>query len=221
MARVRDFASGVGALLVVALAYGCTRTDAPETAAGSADVARAAEPASAAEDPQERERLELVARERDARLECEYRARRAREELAALGTHEWAGSYYRGDGLGINESLVLAPAGFAFSRSSCTEAAWNYGGVRAEDGAVRLTPELPLEEPRPCPTALVPVRVGERRYLVEEARLAKFESAAGRGTLGAPRHSAEFAVEELFFLNREDEGKLAAGAPVLPAGYRR
>jgi hypothetical protein len=37
--------------------------------------------------------------------------KKVQAEIETLRTHEWAGEYYEGDGLGENVSLVLAPKG--------------------------------------------------------------------------------------------------------------
>src|SRR5262245_42900344 len=70
-----------------------------------ADYVRAARPIR----PEERANVDIEVEE--PRL----KARRARivKELESLGTPDWAGTYYQGDGLGTNVTLVLAPEGGA------------------------------------------------------------------------------------------------------------
>src|SRR4030095_1837931 len=64
------------------------------------------------------------------------RGRRIRAELLNLPKHAWAGDYYRGDGLGVNVSLLIAPeAGFVFTWDGCLgRYDWNYGNVRVVAG---------------------------------------------------------------------------------------
>jgi hypothetical protein len=167
----------------------------------------------------------------DQAIEVEGRRRGAeiRDELGALAAHAWAGSYYRGDQLGINETLVLAPVGgFVFQQTGCVKdyACWNYGTVREERGRLQVEPVLPAEKIRPVPALLVPVRVGERRYLIEEGQIERFERDVAQGRidrqrLGESEELLLFAPDrELYFLNRADESLSATGPMVYPEGSR-
>ena len=42
------------------------------------------------------------------------------KEIETVGQHDWAGSYYKGDGLGENVSLILSPKnGYLFEWHGC------------------------------------------------------------------------------------------------------
>ena len=41
--------------------------------------------------------------------ECTQRSLGVQAEIASLDGHLWAGRYYKGDGLGVNTSMVVAP----------------------------------------------------------------------------------------------------------------
>lgn len=65
----------------------------------------------------------------DAILEA--RKKQIQQELESLKGDSWAGSYYYGDGLGVNVELTLAPkSGFAFTWHGCLGLYdMNYGNV--------------------------------------------------------------------------------------------
>src|SRR5262245_17678882 len=60
-------------------------------------------------EPKKRARVDV----RAERGRLEQRYARIEDELASLGAHDWAGTYYQGDGLGCNVVLRLAPTGGA------------------------------------------------------------------------------------------------------------
>jgi len=70
----------------------------------------------------------------------EAQTKRIQRELRQLRSHDWAGEYYFGDGLGVNVSLALAPAnGFVFSWHGCLGLYdLNYGDVDFSNGTVKL-----------------------------------------------------------------------------------
>src|SRR5579872_1531294 len=69
----------------------------------------------------------------------EERKTRILAEIETLKSHEWAGSYYYGDGLGVNVSLVLAPQnGFVFDWTGCLGLYdLNYGNIVEKDGRIK------------------------------------------------------------------------------------
>jgi hypothetical protein len=153
-----------------------------------------------------------------SQAEADVRAGRIKEELAHLKGHEWPGEYYRGDGLGVNVSLVIAPgAGFVFRWSGCLGLYdLNYGGIAVTGGRIKLSFEHPN---RPdgamgIDPELIPVLWGERHYLVGSAEMKEFANAVNSGI--EPRNG----LHGLFLLRRGDEKKAATGDPLIPAEYR-
>jgi hypothetical protein len=111
---------------------------------------------------------------------------RAAAEAHALGPqHPWAGTYYLGDGRGVNVRLTLAPAaGFAFRWAGCLSIYdRNYGSIRCEGGRILLAPELPNthEAFEGIHEELIPVRWGERHYLIAAHQFDDFCQAASSG----------------------------------------
>jgi hypothetical protein len=83
-----------------------------------------------------------------------------------------------------------------------------YGGARLKAGHLILTPEQPIDPrgPKVRVSDLVPVRWGERQYLVLEEYKKAFCNGVNSGDLNA-FHS---------FLRRGDKDKKASGMPVVP-----
>lgn len=150
--------------------------------------------------------------------ELEARNQRITAELAALGEHAWAGAYFRGDGFDQNRTLLLAPgAGFTFRWSGCPgEVDRNWGNVRVEDGRLGLEFALPNAhtEHRGCPEVLVPVRWGERRYLIAPDEFADFSDSINGGY--EPRSSMLGRV----WLHEGDWRLEAEDRPDLPPEFR-
>lgn len=144
--------------------------------------------------------------------------KRIRAEVAGLGEdHAWAGSYYRGDGLGVNITVELAPkAGFAFAWSGCLGVYdQNFGTVQEKDGSLVLTFALPSQSKGPAGLAstLVPVVWGERHYLVASDAMQEFANEVNGGL--EPRRG----VHGFTLLRRGDEAKKAQGKPKLPREF--
>src|ERR1043165_9014837 len=74
---------------------------------------------------------ELAEKDRRSRIEA---------ELRTLPAHPWGGSYYQGDGLGVNQHIVLSPkAGFVFTWHGCLGLYdRNYGEVREDKDTLQL-----------------------------------------------------------------------------------
>jgi hypothetical protein len=141
-----------------------------------------------------------------------------RRELARLSNHDWAGEYYYGDGLGVNVSLALAPeSGFVFRWDGCLGLYdLNYGGVVFTNGVVKLLFRYPNDRKglQVIAPELLPVRWGERHYLIPADSVVKFTNAINAGTEPSPwGHSGEFLLE------RGDEKKKIDGQPNLPDKY--
>ena len=167
-------------------------------------TASGALPRSTVQEPVSLESAEAAARAEAGRGEIAT-------EMAGSPGHDWAGSYYWGDGLGANVSLDVAPgAGFVFEWHGCMGLyGRNYGAVTEARGLVVLEPELPNKkgEFAGIDEELVPVSWGERRYLVAAARLGDFCNAVNGGS--EPREG----LHGMFLLRRGDETKPVTGQP--------
>jgi hypothetical protein len=124
------------------------------------------------------------------------------------------GAYYLGDGLGVNCSLVVKPEGrFSFLWRGCLGVyGQNQGGAKVVKGHLILTPEQP-NEPRGfggTATDLIPVRWGERLYLVPNEAGKGFCEAVDRGW--EPRSGSHGD----FYLRRGDWEKKVTGLPDVP-----
>jgi hypothetical protein len=128
-------------------------------------------------------------------------------EASPPGLAEIAGTYYLGDGLGVNLTLVVAPDGaFSFRLQGCLGTyARAEGRVSIHDG------ELWLETERKDSEFLhfLPFRWGDRLYLIPSDELHDFANAIDRGT--EPRSDAH----GLFYLREDDWDKPVDGPPDL------
>jgi hypothetical protein len=141
-----------------------------------------------------------------------------REEIKKLKGHSWAGIYYEGDGLGTNVRVVLAPTnGFVFSWHGCLGIYdRNYGSVAESNGVIRLSFELPNKWRgfQGLEARFVPVRWGERVYLVRPEKMAEFGNKVNsqfeprREMWGRP------------LLREGDEKKSVSGQPEVPAEFK-
>ena len=157
---------------------------------------------------------------RGADTEWHERARTIRAESAAMGPNpDWAGDYYQGDGLGENIHVCVAPeSGFVFDWTSCTCLNdRNFGTVQTTDGHIALSFQFPnkRERDRGLAAELVPVRWGERRYLIDPDKLERFCADVNSGF--EPRDD----VHGPCLLRTGDEHKPAPGLPSVPEEYRR
>ena len=143
-----------------------------------------------------------------------------RDELVTLPDHPWSGEYYCGDGLGVNLRLLLAPAaGFVFTWNGCLGTYdRNYGAVTSDDaGRVLLHCEFPNDRRgfQGTATVFVPVRWGERQYLVAEDEMLDFCNAVNSGL-------ARSAERPRFLLRYDPSGTppRVDGDPRLPPQYQ-
>lgn len=155
----------------------------------------------------------------DAGRELAARRKRVEAEAAALPGHPWAGTYYHGDGLGVNVRLSIAPlAGFAATWDGCMgRYDLNYGTVGEAGGRLRLTFE---HENRPgafpgFAEELAVIPWGERVYLVASDELVEFCNAVNAGD--EPRRGGHGG-----FLARDGDGdRKVSGAPGVPESHRK
>jgi hypothetical protein len=153
--------------------------------------------------------------------ETEAGRRRAEilREIARLGPeHPWAGSYSKGDGVGFDLSATLAPeSGFVFeSRSREGLHDRNYGTVENKPDRITLSFQFSNDHEgfRGFATELVPIRWGERRYLVPTERMDAFCSDVNSGW--EPRDEMDGA----YLLRCGDAAKPAIGMPLVPQQFR-
>lgn len=139
-------------------------------------------------------------------------------ELAQVHGHPWAGRYYRGDGLGMNIVVSLAPqAGVVATWHGCLGL---YGAkegrvVQAADGGLSFAFKGPDDRRSSAfPERVVPVAWGQRRYLIAPAEMQDFVNAIHHGR--EPRAQAHGR----FLLAEGDEARPAAGLPQLPEGVQ-
>jgi hypothetical protein len=129
-----------------------------------------------------------------------------------------AGTYYHGDGLGVNCILTLSPAGAcAFEWHGCIGVYnRNHGTFTSDSGIVQLILALPNSRHGFCGTAtrFYPVAWAKRRYLVAEEQMLGFcSNVARRWRPDADRHGR-------YYLRRGDEKHSAVGLPDVPIRYR-
>lgn len=146
------------------------------------------------------------------------RGRRIQAELIDLaGRHDWAGSYYSGDGLGVNISLMLSPqSGYVFEWRGCLGVYdRNYGKVDVVDGKLRLsfTFSNKREGFGGISSEFVVVAWGERRYLVPADDMAGFCNEINSGA--EPRDE----VHGEYLLRWGDEKRKVTGRPRLPEEF--
>lgn len=70
------------------------------------------------------------------------------QEISTLvPRHPWAGQYYRGDGLGVNIRLLVAPRGGALvTWRGCTGLyGWNWGPVTTDADTLHIEFQLPTD----------------------------------------------------------------------------
>ena len=133
-------------------------------------------------------------------------------ERVAIGAI--AGSYYYGNGLGTNCSLVVKPEGrFSFIWRGCLGVyGKNEGIARVENDHLILTPEQPNDS-EGCggtPTDFIPVRWGDRLYLVSAKAGKAFCDEVNRGW--EPRSNSHGN----FYLRQGDSRKEVIGFPIVP-----
>lgn len=124
--------------------------------------------------------------------------------------HPWAGRYYKGDGLGTNESLLLSPAGeFSFESHGCTSfPPREQGKFREEKGLFHFEG---AESGEMSGRRLRLVRWGERAYMIPDERLIAFANDVNQGW--EPRYRAHGSH---FMRQGGDAIPPASGRPRVP-----
>lgn len=165
--------------------------------------------------------VDLAGEETINALAEEFKQREAeiKAELAEVGSvADWTGEYYFGDGLGVNVSLVIAPGrGFAAYSSGCVGIyGRSYGSVSQRNGRLVLDHETTkrLGALDNFSKVLVPVRWGERLYLVGEEQMGDFINFVNSG-----REMCSGYCPTRFLLRRGEEELKVSGKPELPAEY--
>lgn len=127
---------------------------------------------------------------------------------------EVAGSYYRGDGLGFNQSLdITAYGSFSFHASGCLRTYDQSKGRVLRHGSLIF---LGLIAPRGwdiSESGFLPVHWGDRRYLVQAGEIMSFVNEVNLGS--EPRAAAQGT----HYLAGEDWTVPVSGLPSLPASY--
>ena len=153
-----------------------------------------------------------------AEREADARREQISAEIERLGRHDWAGEYCAGDGMGVNQSLHLAPdSGYVFEWHGCLGLYdRNYGAVTPQDGRLRLsfTFENVRQGFRGIAPDLLMVRWGARRYLIPADDIIGFCNAVNSG------HEPRTGAHGRYLLRAGDETKEVRGWPELPDEYR-
>lgn len=154
------------------------------------------------------EEASRIANERKARIE---------DELGQAVDNEWFGDYTYGDGLGVNVRLIFAPkSGFVFSWRGCLGLYdLNYGPIEWDERRLTLRFENQNERKgfQGISPEFVPVRWGDRHYLIAPDQFVDFANAINAG-FEPSAHSGRFLVKE------GDEQKSVKGQPDIPALYK-
>jgi hypothetical protein len=122
------------------------------------------------------------------------------------------GTYYWGDGLGFNMTLNIEADGrFSFKWTGCLGTyAQSQGTATCENGTVALKPETKSKD---LPSVLLPIRWGERLYLIEQDKLLDFCNAINQSE--EPRKDIHGNV----YIRVGDEHKPVSCAPALPGEW--
>jgi hypothetical protein len=150
------------------------------------------------------------------------RTKRIKLELKGPNNPEWAGVYYHGDGFHVDSILSLAPrSGFVFHCACHLKARdFNYGDLDLTHGTIKLLFTYPPYERKRydgIAGKFIPIRWGERHYLIGTDELLDFANAVNAGT-----EPGSFQKDSLyFFLKLGDEEKAVSGEPSLPKEYSR
>jgi len=121
-------------------------------------------------------------------LAVEFARRQAeiKAELDGGTAADWAGEYYLGDGMSANVAIVMAPDhGFASIWMGCAGVyGRSFGSVTQQGDRLLLNHEVPNQPGvfGNFPNVLVPVRHGERLYLVGEEQAVQFVNAVDKGS---------------------------------------
>lgn len=136
-------------------------------------------------------------------------------EAAPVTLGSLGGSYYSGDGLGVNRTLSIYPDGrFEYAWDGCLgRYASAQGRVSMDEDRLLFEPSRKEGEGSPF-TRLRVLPWGERIYLVPEDELLDLANAINHGD--EPRSDSN----GFFYLRRGDWERPVTGAPELPASYK-
>jgi len=120
----------------------------------------------------------------------------------------------------VNVDLALAPhSGFTFTWNGCLGLYdLNYGDISIENETITLNFAYPKEREgfQGIAPQLVPIRWGQRHYLIPVDRMVDFVNAINSGTEPSELWGGKSGS---FLLKRGDERKAVDGRPNLPAEY--
>jgi hypothetical protein len=140
------------------------------------------------------------------------------DELKQLPLHDWAGEYDTGGGVGSWSVCKLAPAsGFVISLGGCVGVyAINSGSIIEEGGVIKLLTERPSgdKDSWRSVTNMLPVRWGERHYLIADDEVIEFCNAVNAGW------EPDRWYGGFFLLRRGDKEKQVSGMPGIPEQYQ-
>jgi hypothetical protein len=150
----------------------------------------------------------------------EAQTKRVLREIRHLGSHDWAGEYQYGDGLGVNVKLTLAPEnGFVFTWTGCLGLYdLNYGDVEFTQGTVKLLFKYPNEREgfEGIAPEFIPVHWGQRHYLIPTDGMLQFTNAINAGMEPNSLFGGKSAS---FLLRTGDEKKVVSGMLDLASEY--
>lgn len=140
------------------------------------------------------------------------------EEIKSLGTHEWAGEYYYGDGMGVNVSLILAPkSGYVFEWHGCLGLYnRNYGTVTENNGRLHLSFTFANKQEgfQGIAEEFIPIAWGDRKYLIPSDDVIGFCNEVNDGS--EPRKS----FYGMYLLRNGDEKREVTGSPQVPEEFK-
>ncbi|TWU51424.1 hypothetical protein [Rubripirellula reticaptiva] len=140
------------------------------------------------------------------------------KEIESLGNHAWAGSYYMGDGLGENVSLVISPTnGYVFEWHGCMGLYdRNFGKIKRQNDRLQLSFTFPNNQQgfQGIAGEFTPVSWANRTYLIPSNDLVGFCNDINSGA--EPRKQ----VHGNYLLRDGDESSLVTGHPEIPVKFK-
>ncbi len=140
------------------------------------------------------------------------------EEIRTIGSHEWAGNYYYGDGQGVNAHLIVAPqSGYLFQWRGCLGLYdRNYGAITSDKGRLRLSFTFPNKRSgfQGIAEELIPIAWGNRMYLVPSDDIVGFCNHVNEGLEPRNRLSGSYLLQV------GDQKKKVTGFPNVPEQFK-
>ncbi len=133
---------------------------------------------------------------KDTALIVQKVERQIRAELDSKDPAWWAGEYGRGDGY-VNDSLMLSPrSGFSFATHGC-EGLYDrtFGSVVETNGLVALHRQVEPVEKGFRAGPYLPVRWGNRTFLISTNELGNFCKDVARGRCGSGGSASSYLVK--------------------------